>query len=302
MSMTAELIAALCGVGVMLLGGAVYRLQRRAVTTRRVADLLSELSRLGHVRVAATGLRPSPEWQLAARQLLGQLQTRDTILRAPIAAIACISLFLGLATVSAIWILLAGLAALLTYLLGGSQRRQRRIEIQALDAVTLLASGLRAGYSVPQAIALVARNSPEPTSSEFSMAAQEMAVGVPLADAVAHLSQRTANSDYELVAIIIRVQHEVGGNLAQILDSVGGTLRERLELRRQVSALTAQQRLSSVILTVLPFVLLASLFLADRSFVQPLVTEPIGRGLLVLATVMVLLGWTVMRSVGRVEV
>lgn len=300
--MTAEFIAALCGVGVMLIGGAVYRLQRRAATTRRVADLLSETSRLGHTPVAGTRFGPSAEVQLMARQLLAQLQTRDTMLRAPVGAIACISLLLGLATVSTVWILLAALTGLLAYLLGGSQRRRRRIEIQALDAVTLLASGLRAGYSVPQSIELVARNSPEPTSSEFSMAAQEMALGVPLADAVAHLSQRTANSDYELVAIIIRVQHDVGGNLAQILDSVVSTLRERLELRRQVSALTAQQRLSSVILTSLPFALLAFLFLADRSFVQPLLTEPIGRGLLVLAAVMVLLGWTIMRSVGRVEV
>jgi tight adherence protein B len=166
----------------------------------------------------------------------------------------------------------------------------------------LLASGLRAGYSVPQAIALVARNSPEPTASEFSIAAREISVGVGLDDAMARLSKRTDNSDYELVSIIVGVQHEVGGNLAQILDSVGQTLRDRFELRRQVEALTAQQRLSSVVLTILPFGLLAFLFLMDRSFVEPLFSRTVGRFLLATAGGMVFVGWMIMRSIGRVEV
>jgi len=148
----------------------------------------------------------------------------------------------------------------------------------------------------------VARHSPEPTSEEFAIVAQEVSVGVTLSEAVKRMSQRTANPDYELVAIIMRVQYEVGGNLAQILDSVGNTVRERFELRRQVDAVTAQQRLSSTVLTVLPFGLLMFLFIMDRSFVEPLVVQPVGRFLLALSGVMVFVGWTVMRNVGRVEV
>src|SRR5205814_8800508 len=120
------------------------------------------------------------------------------------------------------------------------------------------------------------RDRPEPTASEFGLAAQEISVGLQLGDAIRRLSKRTANSDYELVAIIVRVQYEVGGNLAQILDSVGNTLRERFDLRRQVNALTAQQRLSSVVLTLLPFGVLTLLFAMDRSFVDPLFTNPVG--------------------------
>ena len=115
-------------------------------------------------------------------------------------------------------------------------------------------------------------------------------------------SRRTVNKDYELVAIVIRVQHEIGGNLAQILDSVSGTLRERFELRQQVIALTAQQRLSSLVLTILPFALLLFLFVTDRSFVEPLFSETIGRLMLAAAGGMVFTGWTFMRSMGRVEV
>jgi tight adherence protein B len=194
------------------------------------------------------------------------------------------------------------LASLAAYALGAGQRRRALIEAQSLDAMSLLASGLRAGYSVPQAVALVARQSPEPTAAEFGIAAQEIAVGVGLADAITRLARRTANADYALVAIIIRVQHEVGGNLAQILDSVSSTMRERLELRQYVQSLTAQQRLSSMVLTVLPFGLLAFLFVVDRSFVDPLFTEPVGRLMLALAGVMVFVGWTIMRGMGRVEV
>lgn len=298
----AVLIAAICGLGVMLLGGGVYRLQQRAVATRRIANLVSDIPTPARAGVPDGRVPLSAEWQLAARQLLARVQMRGAVMRPTVAAVGCLCLLVGLATVSAAWIVLAVVAGLMTYLLGHTQRRRQRIEAQALDAVTLLASGLRAGYNVPQAIALVARSSSEPTATEFTLAAQEMDLGLPLAEAVARLAERTGNADYELVAIIIRVQHEVGGNLAQILDSVASTLRERLELRRQVNALTAQQRLSSVILSLLPFGLLAFLLIADRSFVEPLVAEPIGRVLLAVAAVMVMLGWTAMRSVGRVEV
>jgi tight adherence protein B len=199
-------------------------------------------------------------------------------------------------------LLLAAGAAMAAYALGTGERRRQRIELQALDTMELLASGLRAGYSVPQAIDLVARHSPEPTASEFGLAAQEIALGVSLHEAIARLARRTANKDYELVAIIVRVQHEVGGNLALILDSVGSTLRERFELRRQVNALTAQQRLSSLVLTVLPFALLLFLFVMDRSFVEPLFTVWLGRFVLALAGAMVFVGWAIMRNMGRVEV
>jgi tight adherence protein B len=296
--MAAAMIAGLCALGVVVLSSGIYRLRRRTATSRRVAAVLADTP-----SATPTFLVHLPtRWSLEVRQMLSQIEARDHALRGPAMALACVCALIGLASVSLVWMVLAMLAALVAYLLGGRERRRRRIEAQALDAMGLLASGLRAGYSVPQAIALVATHSPEPTASEFAVAAQEISVGVPLADTIARLSKRTANADYELVSIIVRVQHEVGGNLAQILDSVGDTLRERFELRRQVEALTAQQRLSSVVLTVLPFALLTFLFVMDRAFVDPLFREPLGRLMLALAGVMVFLGWSVMRSVGRVEV
>jgi len=295
-------IAGLCAVGVIVLATGVYRLRRRTATTRRVAALLADTPLPGRVAHAPSATPVRIHWRLELLQVLAQIEARGTALRGPVLIVACICALIGLAAASPIVLSLAALAALGAYALGARERRRRRIETQALDAMQLLASGLRAGYSVPQAIALVARHSPEPTASEFGLTGQEISVGVQLADAIRRLATRTANSDYELVSIIVRVQHEVGGNLAQVLDSVGDTLRERFELRRQVNALTAQQHMSSVVLTLLPFGLLTLLFVMDRSFVDPLFTNPIGRLILAGAGAMVLTGWTIMRSVARVEV
>jgi Flp pilus assembly protein TadB len=295
-------IAALCALGVVVLGIGIYRLRYRATTARRVAALLAEDPLSTSPDLLQVAVQPPPRWLLELRQVLAQIEARDSTLRGPTVALACVFALVGLASVSVVWIVLAVLAALAAFALGARERRHGRIEAQALDAMQLFASGLRAGYSVPQAIVLVSRHSSEPTAAEFGLAAQELSVGVPLADAMTRLAKRTANADYELVSIIVRVQHEVGGNLAQILDSVGHTLRERFELRRQVDAVTAQQRLSSLVLSVLPFGLLMFLFVMDRSFVEPLFTQPIGRLMLALSAVMVFIGWTIMNSIGRVEV
>jgi tight adherence protein B len=284
---------------VVLILAALDRARQRSTTMRRVAVLVGvDAGRLQPLQSDSTSRRI----RLRLTQLVGRVRAHDDALRGPAVALAVVSALIGLGTVSLGWLIVAGGLALAAYALNGRARRRQRVESQALSAMQLLASGLRAGYSVPQAIALVARESPEPTAAEFSLAAQEISVGVGLADAVRHMAQRTANSDYELVSIIVRVQHEVGGNLAQILDSVSETLRERFELRRQVQALTSQQRLSSAVLSILPFALLLLLFVMDRQFVAPLFNETAGRVLLALAGLMVFIGWSIMRSIGRVDV
>lgn len=273
------------------------------MTSRRIATMLALDEPLpGPNAPQSLTIEAPPRWRLELGQVIGAIQARDAILRGPAIALTCVLALIGVSTLAPGWLALAAISGATSYWLGGHARRRQRIESQALNAMQLLSSGLRAGYSVPQAITLVSRHSPEPTRTEFAVAAQEISIGVQLEDAIARLATRTANPDYRLVSIIIGVQHEVGGNLAQILDSVGSTLRERFELRRQVNALTAQQRLSSMVLTVLPFALLAFLFVMDRSFVEPLFTQTVGRFLLTAAFAMVLIGWSIMRQIGRVEV
>jgi tight adherence protein B len=290
-------VAALSAFGIMLLLLGVVQLRRRAQATRRVAQLMADRAKRGQ-----PAPRDTADRLVELRQFVAQLRAHERNVQEPALAVAGVCGIIGLATISPGWLGLALLSGVAAYVSGAGERRRRRIETQAVEAMALFASGLRAGYSVPQAIELVAARGPQPTASEFAVAAQHISMGVQLADALARLARRTANADYELVAIIIRVQHEVGGNLTQILDSVGDTLRERFELRRQVAALTAQQRLSSVVLTALPFGLLLFLFVTDRSFVEPLFSQSVGRLILATAGLMVFIGWRLLRAVGRIEV
>src|SRR5438876_7320931 len=173
----------------MLLVAAVDRARQRASTMRRVAAMVGvEAHAFEPLTVAGAPRRLEVE----LTQLIARVRAHDDELRGPAVAAAVVCALVGLGSASLGWLVAAGAAALAAYAFNGRARRRQRVETQALSAMQLLASGLRAGYSVPQAIALVARQSPEPTGSEFSLTAQEIAVGVGLADAMRHMAQRTA--------------------------------------------------------------------------------------------------------------
>ncbi|HEY0581295.1 MAG TPA: hypothetical protein VGE94_03875, partial [Chloroflexota bacterium] len=122
--MSAALIAALCGLGVVVLGSGMYRWRRRAVTSRRVAALMVEAP-LQNAQRPAVVERAVPRWQLELRQVLAQLEARDSVLRGPTIGLACVCAFIGLASISPGWIVLAALAGLAAYLVRGGERRRR---------------------------------------------------------------------------------------------------------------------------------------------------------------------------------
>jgi tight adherence protein B len=151
-------------------------------------------------------------------------------------------------------------------------------------------------------VTLVAQHSPEPTASEFGVVAREIGLGVHLADAIGRLATRTANPDYALVAIIIRVQHEVGGNLSRILDGIANTIRERLRIRGEIRAITGQQRLSAYIVSALPvFIAVVLRFIAPTYFAKLL--EPGAmRILIVMGVLLLVAGFYVLRRIADIEV
>jgi tight adherence protein B len=216
-----------------------------------------------------------------------------------IAALA--SAVIGLVGGRPTWFVLVALMVAINLWVRREAGTRRRLEEQAAPAFEMLANGLRAGFSVPQAIGLVAREIPEPTASEFALVEREIALGSSLADALTHLAQRTHLPDYDLVSTVIWIQSEVGGNLPVVLDSVVATVRERFGMREQVLALTAQQRLASIVLTLLPVVILLLLLSVDRTFVEPMFSLLPGRVMLALAALLVTFGWFALRAVGRVE-
>lgn len=152
--------------------------------------------------------------------------------------------------------------------------RLRAFNKQLPDTVTLIANALRAGSSFLQAIELVVRESRPPISIEFGRVIREVNLGLPFDLALENMVKRVKSEDFELMATAIAIQHQVGGNLAEILDSIAFTIRERIRIKGEIRTLTAQQRLSGYVVGALPFFLAFFIFLAAPTFFDPMFVKP----------------------------
>jgi tight adherence protein B len=148
--------------------------------------------------------------------------------------------------------------------------RLKAFNKQLPDTVTLIANALRAGSSFLQAIELVVRESRPPISIEFGRVIREVNLGLPFDLALENMVKRVKSEDFELMATAIAIQHQVGGNLAEILDSIAFTIRERIRIKGEIRTLTAQQRLSGYVVGFLPFGLAGMIFLAAPKFFDPM--------------------------------
>ena len=170
--------------------------------------------------------------------------------------------------------LLIGLMAPRFWLNNRKSSRLRAFNKQLPDTVTLIANALRAGSSFLQAIELVVRESRPPISIEFGRVIREVNLGLPFDLALENMVKRVKSEDFELMATAIAIQHQVGGNLAEILDSIAFTIRERIRIKGEIRTLTAQQRLSGYVVGALPFFLAFFIFLAAPTFFDPMFVKP----------------------------
>ncbi|MCS7275572.1 MAG: type II secretion system F family protein [Dehalococcoidia bacterium] len=185
-----------------------------------------------------------------------------------------------------------------------SQRRKRqaKIEAQLLEALPLLASGLRAGYGFLQALDFVARRVGQPLSWELGLTIQELQLGADFEDALGALSRRVGSADLDLVVTALVLQRQVGGNLAELLTMVERTMRERVRLRGEIKALTGQQRMSAMVIGALPFFLGGVLMLLNPDYVGLLFTRPAGLAMLGTGLCMELMGLYILRRILSIEV
>jgi tight adherence protein B len=165
---------------------------------------------------------------------------------------------------------------------------------QLPDTITLIANGLRAGSSFLQAIEMVVRETRPPISLEFSRVIREVNLGLPFEQALDNMVRRVRSEDLELMATAISIQHTVGGNLAEILDSIAFTIRERIRIKGEIRTLTAQQRLSGYVVAFLPIGLAGFLFIAAPSFLAPLFDNAVSIGGLPAGVIILGLGLTAM--------
>jgi tight adherence protein B len=186
-------------------------------------------------------------------------------------------------------VVLVVLLALELFLIRFAGRREKKkFEKQLPDTLTLLSTSLRAGYSLLQATEAVASEAPEPTAREFGRAIAEARLGVSVPDALQGIVDRTQSKDFEWAVMAIEIQREVGGNLAEVLQTVGDTMRARNRLKGEITALTAEGRISAIVLGSLPFGLFLFLWGSNRDYLLPLIESSFGRiaigvGLLLMA-------------------
>jgi tight adherence protein B len=181
-------------------------------------------------------------------------------------------------------------------------RRADKMREQLPDVLTIMASSLRAGHSFLQALDTTAREISAPANVEFQRLVAEIRLGRPAEDALEALADRVGSPDFRWAVLAVNIQREVGGNLAEILDNVSDTLRERAVMRRQIRVLTAEGRLSAWVLAILPFAIAVYMFAVNPDYISTLFTTQIGLFMLGVAGVLMVLGILWMRKIVDIDV
>ncbi|HUP85599.1 MAG TPA: type II secretion system F family protein, partial [Acidimicrobiales bacterium] len=199
------------------------------------------------------------------------------------------------------FLLVAGLVpfALLNQL---ASRRRKAFTQQLPDTLQLLASSLRAGYSLPQGLDAVAQEVEDPTGRELHRVVLETRLGRDMELALEDLAGRMQSKDFDWVVMAIRIQREVGGNLAELLTNVAETMVSRERLRREISGLTAEGRLSAIIVGALPFLIGGAVAVLNPGYINILFTNSIGRVMVLGATVLMLIGFWWMKKTIEIDV
>jgi tight adherence protein B len=199
-------------------------------------------------------------------------------------------------------VVLLGTVAPFLYLAVLASRRRAKFDEQLPSTLQLLSGALQAGHSLQQATDTVVHEAGDPIAGEFQRVLTEARLGRPLEEAFEAMAKRTGSVDFEWTVMAIRLQRQVGGNLAEVLSTVSQTIRDRYSLKRQIRALSAEGRLSSLILSILPFLLFAALLLFNPLFLRPLYTTGIGILMMAGAAVLMVLGVFWLRKITEIKV
>lgn len=216
---------------------------------------------------------------------------KDLIVIMGSAALACfaLGLVLGQAAIGVLLAIMCPIAGRM-WLSMLANRRRKAFGGQLDEVLQMMAGSLRAGYSLPQAVATISQEAEKPVSQEFARVTNETRVGRSMMDSLNDVATRMRNEDFYWITQAIGINREVGGNLADVLDNVSKTIRERSQMKRQVAALAADGKLSAIILMLLPFVVTLFLFVLNRGYIMKLFSEPLGWGMVAAGVIMLGIG------------
>lgn len=182
-------------------------------------------------------------------------------------------------------------------------QRLTKFETQLPDTLGLWVNALRSGFSVLQAMEAIGKDAPEPTGSEFKRVVQEVQIGIDIEDALQHLLDRMESEDLDLVITAVNIQREVGGNLAEILDVISHTIRERIKLKGEIRVLTAQGRITGYVISGLPILLALFLYGINREYMRHLFEDrACGWPLLGIGLAMIGIGTAVIQKIVDIEI
>lgn len=257
----------------------------------------------------------SAEEAAESRGLTGMIETAleqaDLPLKAGEAIVGIVGLSAAVAAIIAILrgSLFAGIVAgglILLLAIGAvrfvAARQRRRFVNQLPDTLNLISTSLRAGYSLLQAVEVVGSEANEPTAREFSRAITETRLGRPPIDALKDVAARMESVDFEWAVLAMNIQREVGGNLAEVLQTAAETMVQRNRLRREMKALTAEGRISAYVLGGLPIGLFFFLLSTNRSYMEPLLTSTKGKLGMAGAVLLLLAGIAWLNKIVKVEI
>jgi tight adherence protein B len=199
-------------------------------------------------------------------------------------------------------VVLLGTVGPFLYLSVRASRRQAKFEEQLPSTLQLLSGALQAGHSLQQAVDTVVHEAGDPIAGEFQRVLTEARLGRPLEEAFEAMAKRTNSLDFTWTVMAIRLQRQVGGNLAEVLSTVSQTIRDRYALRRQVKALSAEGRLSSLILSVLPLLMFVALLIFNPVFLRPLFTTSVGIIMMAASGVLMIFGVFWLKKITEIKV
>ena len=177
------------------------------------------------------------------------------------------------------------------------RRRRKKFTNQLGDMLTMVANALRAGFSFMQAFELISREMDAPMGREVQLVVNEVNLGNTLEYALDNMQRRVASPDFELVVTAVLIQRQVGGDLASILDTISETIAERIRMRREVLALTAQGRASGWVIATVPFGLAAFLYVFNPSYLQPLFETEVGHMFIIGSLILECIGMLIIRRI-----
>jgi tight adherence protein B len=198
-----------------------------------------------------------------------------------------------------------GFFAPIIYLRRQQGKRLTKFDNQLADMLSLMVNGLRAGYSTMQAMEAVSRELPPPISDEFRRLVQEMQIGIAMDTSLENLTRRIPSKDLDLVVTAMSVQREVGGNLAEILDTISHTIRERVRVKGEIRVLTSQVMMSGRVLAIMPVAVIILMYFLNRQYMMRFfnpATRMYGIPALIIGTFMIILGYFFMTKIASIEV